>query len=76
MHLTAIDDVQNYGNIFIDSESQIENQEIINILDEKLHGELRSIYLRIKNGSKVSKNDRDKLANKTREILCQKNADN
>lgn len=76
MHLTTIDDVKNYGNIFVDGESNIENAEIIKIIDEQLSGEFRSIYLRIKNGSKVNKSDRDKLASKIKEILCPKNVDN
>lgn len=76
MHLTTIDEVKNYGNIFVDNESHIENNEIVKMLDEQLSGEFRSIYLRIKNGSKVNKGDRDKLANKIKEILCPKNEDN
>lgn len=76
MHLTTIDEIKNYSQFFLDSELSIENKEIINILEEKLTGEIRSIYLRLKGGSKIPKSDRDKLLSKVQEILCQKNEDN
>jgi hypothetical protein len=76
MHLTTIEEIKDYGNAFFDKDISIENQEIINILDEKLTGEYRSIYLKLKGGSKINKSDRDKLYSKVQEILCQKNEDN
>lgn len=76
MHLTTIDEIKDYGNAFLQNSLSIEDQEIVKILDEKLSGEIRSIYLRLKGGSKIPKSDRDKLLSKVQEILCQKNEDN
>jgi DNA-directed RNA polymerase specialized sigma24 family protein len=75
MHLTTIDEVKNYSNVFAPSSddysilSDTGNQEIIRILDEKLTDEYRTIYLRLKNGSKINKADQIKLYNKIKEIL-------
>jgi len=77
MHLTTIEEVKDYSNIFLNNESlSLENQEILKILDEELSGEFRSIYLKLKGGSKVSKSDKDKLLSKIQEILWQKKEDN
>lgn len=76
MHLTTIEEVKDYANAFFDKNTLIEHTEIIKILDEKLSGEYRSIYLKLKGGSKINKSDRDKLYSKVQEILCQKNEDN
>jgi len=77
MHLTTIEEVKDYGNIFLNNESlSLENTEIFNMLDEHLSGETRSIYLKLKSGSKISKADKDKLLSKIQEILWQKNEDN
>jgi hypothetical protein len=67
MHLTTIDEIKDYGNIFIDN--NIENNEIINIIEANINGEERSIYLKLKDGNKVSKTDMLKLVEKLREIL-------
>jgi len=75
MHFSAVDEVKDYGNLFLDTSFSIDNKEIINLLEEKLIGEYRSIYLKLKNGSKVSKGDRNKLLEKAQEILCLKNED-
>lgn len=76
MHLTTIDEIKNYGNIFLDNSFQHDSKEIIDILDEELCGDYRIIYLRIKNGNKVTKLDKLKLLSKVKEILCLKNEDN
>jgi len=77
MHLTTIEEVKDYSNVFLDSKSlSSENAEILKILDEELTGEYRVIYIKFKNGSKIPKSDRDKLISKIQEILWQKNADN
>jgi DNA-directed RNA polymerase specialized sigma24 family protein len=77
MHLTTIEEVKDYSNIFFSNETlSAENSEILKILDSELSGEYRSIYLKLKNGSKIAKSDRDKLLSKIQEILCQKNEDN
>lgn len=75
MHLTTIEEIKDYGNIFLQNSVSIEDQEIMKILDEKLSGEIRSIYLKLKGGSKIPKADRNKLLSKIQEILCQKNED-
>jgi len=75
MHLTTIDEVKNYSNVFQDSKNEepllneLENQEIINILEENLIDSYRSIYLRLKSGGKVSKMEKNKLCNKIKEII-------
>jgi DNA-directed RNA polymerase specialized sigma24 family protein len=76
MHLTTIDEIKNYGNIFSDTLLSHENQEIIAILDEKLSGDIRLIYLKLKGGDKINKQDQIKLYNKIKEILCLKKEDN
>lgn len=76
MHFSAVDEVKDYGNLFLDTSFSIDNKEIINLLEEKLVGEYRSIYLKLKNGSKVTKCEKDKLLEKVKEILCLKNEDN
>jgi hypothetical protein len=78
MYLTTIDEVKNYSNAFSDEDNEepllneISNQEIINILEEKLTDSYRSIYLRLKHGSKVSKTEKTKLFNKIKEIIGDK----
>jgi DNA-directed RNA polymerase specialized sigma24 family protein len=77
MHLTTVDEIKDYGNIFLnDSTTPLENIEILKILDEELSGEFRSTYLKLKHGSKVPKIDKEKLLSKIQEILCLKNEDN
>lgn len=76
MHLTTVDEIKDYANIFIDSSQQLEHTETLQIIENNLNGEYRNIYLKIKNGTKVSKSDKDKLLIKIREILCLKNEDN
>lgn len=76
MHLTTIDDVKSYGNIFLGYETNIDNKEILKILDENLIGDYRILYLKFMGGSKLSKADTEKLISKIKEILCLKNEDN
>lgn len=76
MHLTTIDEIKNYGNIFLDSSDQHENQEIFDLLDEHLNGDMRNLYLKVKNGGKINKSDQLKLVTRIKEILCLKNEDN
>lgn len=79
MYLTTIDEIKNYSSVFSDKtneeplSSEISNQEIINILEEKLTDSHRSIYLRLKHGSKVSKIEKTKLFNKIKEIIGESN---
>lgn len=81
MYLTTIDELENYSNVFFDSNEDslfenISNNEIIKTLEDKLNDEHRIIYLKLKNGTKVSKLEKTKLLNKIKEILCLKNEDN
>jgi DNA-directed RNA polymerase specialized sigma24 family protein len=76
MHLTTVDEIKDYGNIFLDSSEQFDHSETLQTIENNLNGEYRSTYLKLKNGTKVSKSDKDKLLAKIREILCLKNEDN
>jgi hypothetical protein len=75
MYLTTIDEVKNYANTFQDNANEdslitnIGNQEIMKLLDEKLIDEYRTIYIKMKSGTKVNKIDQNKLLNKVKEIL-------
>ena len=46
-----------------------EHEELLKLLDEHLYGEERIYYLKIKYGSKVSKQQNTKLLRKIKEIL-------
>lgn len=76
MQWTTIEDTRHYNNMTISNENLIENIELVKLLEANLTGEYRNIYLKLKGGNKVSKQDKDKLHKKVREILCQKNEDN
>ena len=49
--------------------SDISNKEIIDLIESKLNGDLREIYLKLKNGCKVNKADRTKLFNFLQDII-------
>lgn len=76
MHLTTVDEIKDYGNIFCDSIISPDQKETLQIIENNLTGEYRTIYLKLKHGSKVSKADKNKLLLKIQEILCLKNEDN
>ncbi len=76
MHFTGANEVKDYGNIFSNPSVSIDHLETIKILEEKLSGEYRAIYLRLKNGGKIDKADKNKLLIKIKEILCLKKEDN
>lgn len=69
MHLTTIDEIKDYGNIFIDN--TIENSEILNLIEQNINGEERTIYLKLKDGNKVNKADMLKLITKLQEIILE-----
>lgn len=69
MHLNTIDELKECLPERTGKHQTDENVEIIRFLDESLHGEHRTIYLKIKYGNKVYKNETDKLLVKIREIL-------
>jgi len=64
MHLTTIEEIKDYSSIFYSSKSDttnIDTNEILENIETKLNGELREIYLKLKSGCKVNKNDSNKL---------------
>jgi hypothetical protein len=70
MHLTTIDEIKDYSSAFtIDNNNLFENGEIFNIIEKHLIGDYRVNYLKLKNGGKVSKSEKEKLVKKIQEIL-------
>jgi DNA-directed RNA polymerase specialized sigma24 family protein len=70
MHLNTIEEIKEYlPNNKYNHQDKVSNNEIINKIEENLNGEYRQTYIKLKNGTKVSKNDVEKLAIKIREIL-------
>jgi hypothetical protein len=70
MYLTTIDEIKDYASTFFCNTTQnIDNNEILQILDEKLNDDYRIIYLKLKTGSKVNKSDQEKLSAKIKQIL-------
>ena len=72
VHFSPIEDVKDYGNLFQQNPSSgedIASKEIIDMIESKLNGELREIYLKLKNGCKVNKLDRTKLFNFLQDII-------
>lgn len=72
MYLTNITEIKDYANIFsnntlLDNEAEI--KEILDIVENELVGEYRIIYLKLKDGNKISKSDGLKLSLKIQEIL-------
>ena len=66
MHLTTIDEIKDYGNLFENSSDytqDLDTKEILNKIEDHLNGELREIYLKLKNGTRVNKSDSDRLFN-------------
>lgn len=69
MYLNSIDDIKEYLPNIHSSQLSEENRELILFLQEYLIGDYRKIFLKLKFGSKVYKNEMDKLANKIKEML-------
>lgn len=73
MYLNTIDEVKNYGSAFVSNDdsfmNQISTSEIIKLIDQHLVGEERTIYLKLKAGSKIPKADMTKLSIKLKEII-------
>lgn len=73
MHLTTIEEVKDYSNVFASNDNDLINNissnEILKIIEENIVGEERTIFLKIQSGSKVSAKDMNKLTIKLREIM-------
>jgi DNA-directed RNA polymerase specialized sigma24 family protein len=69
MYLITVDEIKDFSNIFQSYINDTENQEIYKILEENLIGEERIIYIKLKTGSKVKKNEILKLVSKIKTIL-------
>lgn len=68
MHLTTIDEIKDYANIFSEDDNMV-NNELIKIVEEHLVGDDRITYLKVRGGSKVSKADMLKLTQKLQQII-------
>ncbi len=68
MHLTTIDEIKDYANIFNEEDNMV-NNELIKIVEEHLVGDDRITYLKVKSGTKVSKADMIKLTEKLQQII-------
>lgn len=71
MYWSTIEEIKDYSNAFTDDSDilDINDKEILDILDEKLNGEYRIIYLQLRGGSKVNKADMEKLVKQIKIIL-------
>jgi hypothetical protein len=73
MYLNTIEEIKDYGSAFTSDDDSILNNlstnEILSLIDEKINGEERVIYLKFRSGIKVGKSDMTKLTAKLREIL-------
>ena len=49
MHLTTVDEIKDYGNIFLDSSEHLDHSETLQVIENNLNGEYRSTYLKLKN---------------------------
>ena len=69
MYLKTIEDLKDFlpnKNTFLNN---IQDKEIVQIIEEELTGEYRVIYLKMKYGSKIYKNEVNKLIQRINEIL-------
>lgn len=70
MYLNTIEELKDYlSNKEKNQTDNAAEQELLDILDEKLYGETREIYLKIKMGNKVYKTEFNKLLNKIKELI-------
>lgn len=79
MHLTTIEEIKDYSGVFqsvINSTDSVDSNEILEKIESQLNGELREIYLKIKNGSKVTKSESDKLFSHIKNNILTNNEDN
>lgn len=74
MYLTGVEDFSLISKTHnTNFNENIANKEILDILDQKLHGEERELYLKYRGGSKLNKADMNKLLAKIRFILGNNN---
>ena len=70
MYLNTVDDIKEYlVNYNYDHVEAVSNNEILNIIEEELFGEARKVYLKLKNGLKISKSETLLLINEIKEII-------
>ena len=69
MYLNTIEDLKDCLQNNSNSYQKLEDQEFLSILDEFLYGETREVYIKIKMGIKVYKNEFNKLLAKIKEII-------
>jgi thiamine biosynthesis protein ThiC len=69
MHLTTIDEIKDYSNFFSDGSEDLSNKEIIDLIEAHLNGEDRVTYLKVKNGTKVTKVEMTRLTTRLQEIV-------
>lgn len=69
MHLTNIEDTKDFCSNDDLLADNIMTKEILELVENNLNGEYRTIYLKVKSGIKVHKSDMDKLTAKLREII-------
>lgn len=73
MHLLTINELKESNNFFSSlDQTDVGNKEIMELLEQKLTGDDRIIYLKLKGGSKVKKSDLTKLTDKIKEIMGEK----
>lgn len=69
MYLNTIEDLKDCLPNNSNSSQKLEDKEFLSILDEFLYGETREVYIKIKMGIKVYKNEFNKLVAKIKEII-------
>lgn len=73
MNLQIMEDQTSYIDQKENLEDEAEKNEISRICNEHLTGEMRTLYLKVKSGIKISKSDNLKLADTIRKLLGAKN---
>jgi len=69
MYLNTIEDLKEHLPNRRQNQETAANQEIVDLIEEKLHGEHRTVYLKLKYGNKVYKSETNKLLKRIQEIL-------
>jgi DNA-directed RNA polymerase specialized sigma24 family protein len=70
MHLTTIDEIKDYSNVFNnDDTNNVENNELLQLVEQHLTGDDRVTYLKMKNNVKVSRSEVSKLSQTLKQII-------